>query len=252
VNVIIVEDQSFLLDLMAKGLPLMGVDVVGQARDVPTAIDMIERMRPDVVILDMRLPPGQRDEGLSIAEAVRAQHPQIGILVLSAYGELAAAERLLSMEDESRAVGYVKKDQIGDLTRLTEALHRVAAGEVVIDSTIVDQLMKRRRTRDPLATLTPTERRVLALMAEGHSNAGIAEQLRQRVCNIEKYVSTITAKLGLPARDTPQRRSVNIRVLAVLTFLRSPESAPTHPPEHRPAPNGRNATEPPYGDDPRP
>ncbi|HZM83253.1 MAG TPA: response regulator transcription factor [Candidatus Limnocylindrales bacterium] len=218
---VIVEDHSFLLDLMAKGLPLMGVDVVGQARDVPTAIDVIEHTLPEVVILDMRLPPGQRDEGLTIAETVRARHPQIGILVLSAYGELAAAERLLNMEHDSRAVGYVKKDQIGDLTRLTEHLRRIAAGEVVIDSTIVDQLMKRHRTRDPLATLTPTERRVLALVAEGHSNTGIAEKLGQRVCNIEKYVSTIAAKLGLPSRDTPQRRSVNIRVLAVLMFLRS-------------------------------
>jgi DNA-binding NarL/FixJ family response regulator len=221
VRAVIVEDQAFLLDLMARGLPLMGVEVVGQARDVPTAIEAVERTQPDVVILDMRLPPGQRDEGLTIAETVRARHPRIAILVLSAYGELAAAERLLNMEDESRAVGYVKKDQIGDLTRLTEALHRIAAGEVVIDSTIVDQLMKRRLTRDPLAVLTPTERRVLALMAEGHSNAGIAQQLGQRICNVEKYVSTITAKLGLPSRDTPERRGVNIRVLAVLTFLRS-------------------------------
>lgn len=218
---VVVEDQMLLLDAMAKGLPLVGIEVVGQARDEASAIRVIEQTAPDIAVLDIRLPPTFTDEGLRIAAAVRTSQPDVALLVLSSFAEIAYAEQLLTIQEESRAIGYVQKDQAGDLTQLAGTMRRVAAGEVFIDPRIVERLIRRRRRRDPLTALTPTERRILALLAQGRSNTGIADDLGQKLSTIEKYVSTITSKLGLPTRQDPGRREINVRVLAVLAFLRS-------------------------------
>ncbi|GIG90653.1 response regulator transcription factor [Plantactinospora endophytica] len=219
-RVVIVEDQGLLLDALADGLTARDVEVVGRARDRDEALGVIDASAPDVALLDIRLPPTYTDEGLGIAEQVRARYPDIGLLVLSSYAEVAYAERLLSLEEESRAVGYLLKERVGELAELVGALRRVASGEVLIDSYIIDRLMKRRRTRDPLATLTPHERRILALVAEGRSNLGIAQVLGCQISTVEKHLTVVTEKLGLPASGDRHRRQLNVRVLAVLAFLR--------------------------------
>jgi DNA-binding NarL/FixJ family response regulator len=219
-RVVIVEDDLILLDAVARALPLLGVEVVGRAGDEPGALKVIAETLPDVAMLDIRLPPTKTDEGLRIAERVRALHPGVGLLVVSANSEVAFARRLLDVEADPAGVGYVLKDQVSDLAELADTLARVAAGGIVLDRGIVVRLAKRHRDPDPLPTLTPTERRVLELMAEGYSNAGIGEKLRLRLPNVEKYVSAVTGKLGLPSREDPKRRGLNVRVLAVLEFLR--------------------------------
>ncbi|HZM76335.1 MAG TPA: response regulator [Candidatus Limnocylindrales bacterium] len=159
-RVVIVEDQGLLRDALADGLRSRDIAVVGQARDHGEALAAIDQSAPDIVLLDIRLPPTFTDEGLSIAEEVRSRYPDVAVLVLSSFAELAYAERLLSMQQHSHAVGYLLKDRVGDLTELVNALHRIAVGEVLIDSHIIDTLMNRRRRQDPLDTLTPYERRV--------------------------------------------------------------------------------------------
>jgi DNA-binding NarL/FixJ family response regulator len=230
-RVVVVEDNGMLRDALTESLPGRGIDVVGQAGDVATAIAEIDRSAPDVALLDIRLPPSFTDEGLRVAEHVRARYPDVGLLVLSTHAELAYAERLLSLQENSHAVGYLLKDRVGRLLELTDAIQRVAAGEVILDPTIIDRLMARRRVVDPLESLTPHERRVLGLVAEGRSNLGIAQQLGVKISTVEKHLALITAKLGLSSLDNPDRRTVNVRVLAVLTFMRSGEhltrNAPT-------------------------
>lgn len=235
-RVVIVEDEGLLVDALADGLAARSVEVVGRACDATQAIEAINSTAPDVAMLDIRLPPTFTDEGLGIAEQVRTAFPEVALLVLSSYAEVAYAERLLSIEQESHAIGYILKERVGNLAELVNALHRVAAGEVVVDSYIIDRLMTRRRTHDPLQTLTPHERRVLALVAEGRSNLGIAQALNCQISTVEKHVSTVADKLGLPATKDAQRRQVNIRVLTALAFLRS-----THPPR------GQERTSPPPG-----
>lgn len=220
-KVVIVEDERLLLDVLADALTGRRIDVVGRARDMTEALQAVDDHAPDVAILDIRLPPTGTDEGLQIAELLRARYPDVGLLVLSNYAEVAHAERLLNIEEHSRAVGYLLKERVGNLTELIEALHRVAAGEVVVDSYLIDRLMARRRVDDPLGRLTPHERRVLAMVAEGHSNLGIAQQLGCQISTVEKHLSVITAKLGLPSTTDRTRRSVNVRVLATLAFLRT-------------------------------
>ncbi|WP_157254150.1 response regulator transcription factor [Nonomuraea typhae] len=220
-RVVIVEDQPLFLDAIATSLQSRDVDVVGRAREVEEAMRVIDEAAADVALLDIRLPPAFTDEGLQVAEMVRRRYPEVAILVLSSYAELAFAERLLVMEAEPHAVGYLLKERVGDVGDLIDALTRVVAGEVVVDSHIVARLMARRRRHDPLEVLTAHERRVLGLVAEGRSNLGIAQQLGCRISTVEKHLVSITAKLGL--RDAPgsDRRGVNLRVLATLEFLRS-------------------------------
>jgi DNA-binding NarL/FixJ family response regulator len=153
------------------------------------------------------------------AEEIRARHPSVGLLVLSHYAETSYALRLL--ETSSRAVGYLVKDRVQDAERLIEALHRVVAGEVVIDPEVVQRILLRPRSVDPLQRLSAVERQVLALMAEGRSNNAIADRLSYSTKTIEKRVSAIAQKLGLPNPDDHDRSDVNLRVLAVLTYLRN-------------------------------
>ena len=168
----------------------------------------------DVAVVDIRLPPTHRDEGLRAALEIRADHPEVGVLVLSQYVELGLAMKLLA--DSAEGVGYLLKDRIGDVDEFIGAVRRVADGGSALDPIIVSTLVSRRRSDDPLAQLTPREREVLELMATGSSNQGIADKLVISVRAVEKYVSSIFGKLGLPSTGSESRR-----VLAVLMFLRS-------------------------------
>jgi DNA-binding NarL/FixJ family response regulator len=216
----IVEDHLLLQDVLTEGLRGRGVRVVGAAADVESATRLVDADPPDVLLLDIRLPPDHRDEGLRLAELVRAGHPQVGLLVLSSHGEVSFAQRLLGMPGEPRALGYLLKERVGNLDELVDALRRVAAGEVVIDRQLIRALMTGPRPKDPLDLLSPHERRVLALVAEGRSNPGIAERMGCQVGTVEKHLSAITSKLGLGSLGEVNRRGVNVRVLATLAFLR--------------------------------
>jgi DNA-binding NarL/FixJ family response regulator len=227
VKVVIVEDQHLFLDALATALDSHDIEVVGRARTIDEALTVVNRTAPDVALLDIRLPPDYTDEGLRIAELIRGRYPQVGLLVLSSYAEVAYAERLVAIETDARAVGYLLKERVGDLTELVDAINRVAGGEVVIDPHVITRLMSRRRYRDPLAALTPHERRILALVAEGRSNLAIAQHTGSQISTIEKHLSAITAKLGLHQATAADRRNVNVRVLATLEFLRSGSSADT-------------------------
>jgi DNA-binding NarL/FixJ family response regulator len=219
-RVVIVENQGFYLDLLTDALRSRGIDVAGRAADRAEALRIIDETAPDLAVLDIRLTNTTDDEGLRVAELVRAQYPDVALLALSAYLEPAYAERLLVMETVPRAIGYLGKERLGNLDELVQAFHRIARGEVVIDPYIISQLMTRRRTQNPLDRLTPSEQRVLALIAEGYSNLGIAQQLKTKISTVEHHVSTITDKLGLAHATDPNRPNLNIRVLATLTYLR--------------------------------
>ncbi len=220
-RVVVVEDNRLFRETLAESLPARGVEVVGQAGDLDGAIAEIDRTAPDVALLDIRLPPTLTDEGIRIAEHVRARYPEVGLLLMSDHAEVAYAERLLNLQENSTAVGYLLKQRVGRLADVVDAIRRIAAGEVIIDPFIIDRLMSRKRSVDPLEALTAYERRVLSLVAEGHSNLGIAQHLDVRISTVEKHLTSITAKLRLSPLDSRDRRTVNLRVLAVLTFLRS-------------------------------
>jgi DNA-binding NarL/FixJ family response regulator len=218
-RVMIAEDSGLLRQLLADILERHGYQVTGQASDSGWLLRMIAAEPPDVVILDIRLPPGHSDEGLRAARDIRASHPAVGILVLSHYAETSYAVRLL--ENGSRGIGYLVKDRVQDAGRLLDAVRRVASGETVIDADIVRRVMSRRRDPDPLDGLTGSERQVLALMAEGLSNTAIAERLFFSPKTVEKRATAITRKLGIPDIGYPGRSAVNVRVAAVLTYLRN-------------------------------
>jgi DNA-binding NarL/FixJ family response regulator len=215
--VVIVEDGGLLLEVLATALAERGMDVAGRARDADEALRIIDEAAPDIALLDIRLPPNQSDEGIRLAEQVRERYPDVGLLVLSAYAEIAYAERLMRLRER---VGYVLKERVGDLDELIDYMRRVCKGDIAVDTLIINRLMDRPRARDPLATLTPHERRILALVAEGRSNLGIAQHLGCQISTVEKHLSAVTTKLGLTAMDDTHRRGVNVRVLATLAFLR--------------------------------
>ncbi|MGB2568577.1 MULTISPECIES: response regulator transcription factor [Micromonospora] len=215
----IVEDQPLLRTALAEVLSARGMAVVGVAGDPAEALRLGDRERPDVMLLDIRLPPTFVDEGLQIAEAMRRRHPTVGLLVLSSHAEVAFAQRLLSMEEDTRGVGYLLKERVGEVAELADAVRRVAGGEVIVDRCLIQRLMARPRLGDPLDRLSPHERRVLALVAEGRSNLGIAEQMGCQVGTVEKHLSAITGKLRLIPGDARARRGINVRVLATLAFL---------------------------------
>jgi DNA-binding NarL/FixJ family response regulator len=217
-RVMIAEDSGLLRQMLAEMLTRHGFDVTGLAHTKEGLLRLVDADPPDVVILDIRLPPGQRDEGLQAASEIRARHPGIGLLVLSHYAETSYAMRLL--ENGAHGVGYLVKDRVQDSDRLVDAIRRVAAGEAAIDPEVVQRVMFRRRAVDPLERLTPSEQQVLGLMAEGFSNVAIAERLSYSLKTVEKRVTAITQKLGLPPSDDNSRSDVNVRVLAVLTYLR--------------------------------
>ena len=213
-RVAIAEDSVLLRDGLARLLRDAGHDVVGQCGDADDLMLKVRSYAPDVAIVDIRLPPTHQDEGIRAALEIRAQYPGIGVLVLSQYIELGLALTLLS--DSADGVGYLLKDRIRDVDDFVAAVARVADGGSALDPMIVQTLLSRERPDDPVARLTPREREVLELMAAGSSNQGIADSLVLTVGSVEKYVSSIFEKLGLPAT-----RSESRRVLAVLMFLRS-------------------------------
>jgi serine/threonine-protein kinase len=212
-RVIVADDEVLLREGLSRLLAEAGFEVAGSAGDAEQLLRLVETRRPDVVVVDIKMPPTHTDEGLAAAEAIGEQHPEIGVLVLSHYLEPRYAMRLLEQHPER--VGYLLKDRVSDVAVLADALRRIGEGECVIDPTIVSRLFARRR-HGPLEELTDREREVLALMAEGHSNEGIGERLFLSGRTVETHIRQIFLKLGL--RDTP---AYHRRVVAVLTFLRS-------------------------------
>jgi DNA-binding NarL/FixJ family response regulator len=213
-RVAIAEDSVLLREGVARLLGDAGFDVIAQCDNADELRLKVDSYEVDVAIVDIRLPPTHRDEGLVAALEIRARHPSVGVLVLSQYMELGLAMKLLA--ESAEGVGYLLKDRIGDVKEFVAAVQRVAAGGSVVDPIIVSTLLSRRRSDDPLAALTPREREVLELMAGGSSNQGIADSLVISLRAVEKYVSSVFGKLGLPSNSSESRR-----VLAVLLFLRS-------------------------------
>lgn len=189
--------------------------MVAAVGDAPSLLTAVEQTSPDVAVVDVRMPPTFTDDGLRAAVEARRRHPGLGVLVLSQYVEEVYAQELLVSEG-GRGVGYLLKDRVQDLDALSDALERVAAGGSVLDPEVVAQLLVRRRAAEVLASLTPREREVLALMAEGRSNTAIAAKLVVSEGAVEKHVSSIFGKLALAPSDSDHRR-----VLAVLTWLRA-------------------------------
>ena len=213
-RVAIAEDSVLLREGLARLLGEAGFDVVGQCGTGDDLLLKVRSYSPDVVIVDIRLPPTHSDEGLRAAIEIRNRHPSVGVLVLSQYVELGLALKLLTESPDG--VGYLLKDRITDVDEFVASVRRVADGGSALDPVIVSTLLSRRRSDDPITQLTPREREVLELMATGSSNQGIADELIITLRAVEKYVSTIFTKLGLPSTKSESRR-----VLAVLLFLRS-------------------------------
>ena len=213
-RVAIAEDGVLLREGLSSLLEDAGFDVVAQCGDADELLLKVRSYPLDVVIVDIRLPPTHSDEGLRASLEIRADYPSVGVLVLSQYVEVGLAMQLLA--DSAEGVGYLLKDRISDVTEFLAAVRRVADGGSALDPIIVSTLLSRQRDDDPLTHLTPREREVLVLMAEGSSNQGIADKLVITTRAVEKYVSTIFGKLGLPSTGTESRR-----VLAVLAFLRA-------------------------------
>jgi DNA-binding NarL/FixJ family response regulator len=214
VRVAIAEDSVLLREGLARLLDDAGFEVVAQCADADELRRKVTSHPLDVAIVDIRLPPSHRDEGLVAALEIKARRPSIGVLVLSQYVELGLAMKLLA--DSADGVGYLLKDRITDVDDFVGAVRRVADGGSALDPVIVSTLLSRQRADDPLAALTPREREVLEQMATGASNQGIADALVITLRAVEKYVSSVFDKLGLPST-----RSESRRVLAVLLFLRS-------------------------------
>jgi DNA-binding NarL/FixJ family response regulator len=213
-RIAIAEDSLLLREGLASLLGEAGFDVVAQCENADDLRLKVDSYEIDVAIVDIRLPPTHNDEGLVAALDIRERHPSVGVLVLSQYMELGLAMKLLA--DSAEGVGYLLKDRIADVEDFVAAVRRVGAGGSVVDPMIVSTLLSRRRSDDPLAILTPRERSVLELMATGSSNQGIADALVITLRAVEKYVSSIFGKLGLPSTGSESRR-----VLAVLMFLRA-------------------------------
>lgn len=211
-RVAVAEDSAILRDGLVSLLVDRGLDVVAAVGDGDTLRDAVAQHRPDVCVIDIRMPPSYTDEGLRTAVALRRTHPGMGVLVFSQYVETRYAAELLA--DSARGVGYLLKDRVADVREFVEALVRVAAGGTALDPEVVTQLMGASRRRDVLDTLTPREREVLERMAEGLSNAGIGAALVISDRAVEKHVANIFAKLALPPSEADNRR-----VLAVLRYL---------------------------------
>jgi DNA-binding NarL/FixJ family response regulator len=213
VRVVVADDVMIVRSGLARLLTDAGVDVVGEAAEPRELMQMVALERPDVAVVDIRMPPTLTDEGLVAARQIREQHPSTAVILLSQYLEARYAQRLLL--DQTGGLGYLLKERVSDIAVLIDALRRVSDGECVIDPTIVARLMQRRRPDSPLTHLTPRERDILALMAEGRSNAGVAGELSISERTVEAASAQMFRKLRLqPSPD------VNRRVLAVLTLLR--------------------------------
>jgi len=209
----IAEDSVLLREGVSRLLSESGVDVVATCDSADELLMLVAGNKPDVVIVDIRLPPTFTDEGMKAALAIRARHPDVGVLVLSQYVEVGLAMQLLA--DSADGAGYLLKDRVSNVEDFVDAVHRVADGGSAIDPSIVSALITKKRNQDPLWRLTQRERQVLALMAEGRSNQGIADEFVITLRAVEKYVSSVFSKLDMPATTGDSRR-----VLAVLLYLR--------------------------------
>jgi len=213
VRVVIADDSVLLREGAVRILQEAGIEVVGQAGDGEDLLRQVRALRPDVAIVDIRMPPTNVDEGLQAAETLRAELPAVGVLVLSQYVEESYAQRL--MDAGTEGVGYLLKDRVADIDRFVDGVRRVAEGGSVLDPEVVSQMLGRRRPNGPLETLTARERGVLELMAEGQANREIARRLGVTERAVERHVTAIFEKLGLSVADGGHRR-----VLAVLAYLR--------------------------------
>jgi DNA-binding NarL/FixJ family response regulator len=214
VRVVVADDSVLLREGVVRLLEEKGFDVVAQAGDAEDLIRKVNAHKPDVAVVDIRMPPTNTDDGLRAALEIRASHPDTGVLVLSQYVEEGYALDLVG--DSAGGVGYLLKDRVADVDRFVESVTRVAEGGSALDPEVVAQLVGRSRRDDPLAELTPREREVMELMAEGRSNNAIAAQMIVTERAVEKHVTSIFGKLGLPPAPEDHRR-----VLAVLAFLRA-------------------------------
>ena len=214
IHVVVGEDQVFVREGIVRVLQDSGFDVVGTADNAYELVRLADANGPDVVIADIQMPPDRTDDGLRAALAIRAAHPGMGVLVLSQFLEDSYVFDLVA--DGAQGIGYLLKEKVGDVAVFADAVRRVADGESVLDPDVVARLVGRRRKASPLDGLTPRERQVLALIAEGRSNVGIAHDLVVTVAAIERHVTSIFDKLSLHQAPEAHRR-----VLAVLTFLRT-------------------------------
>ena len=214
IRVVIADDSVLLREGVARLLEEYGFEVAGQAGDAEDLLRKVGAHKPDVAVIDVRMPPTHTDEGLRAAHTIRREFPGTGVLVLSQYVEEAYALELLSQSTES--TGYLLKDRVADVDSFTDAVRRVANGGSALDPEVVALLLGRRRREDPLQSITPREREVLALMAEGRSNAAIAEALVVTERAVEKHVTSIFSKLDLTPTVEDHRR-----VLAVLAYLKA-------------------------------
>ena len=213
-RVVVADDSVLLREGIVRILGDAGFEVVGQAGDAEDLIRKVAAHKPDVAIVDVRMPPTNTDDGLRAAQRIRSEQPETGVLVLSQYIEEGYALELLS--ENAEGVGYLLKDRVADVERFTDSVKRVGEGGSALDPEVVAQLLGRRRREDPLAELSPREREVLELMAEGRSNHAIAEQMVVTERAVEKHVTSIFGKLKLPPTAEDHRR-----VLAVLRYLRA-------------------------------
>jgi DNA-binding NarL/FixJ family response regulator len=213
-RVVVADDSVLLREGVIRLLGESGFEVVGQAGDADDLLRKVGAHHPDVAVVDIRMPPTNTDDGLRAALRIRAEHPETGVVVLSAYIEESYALELVA--DSAAGLGYLLKDRVSDVDTFVEAIRRVGEGGSALDPEVVSRLVGRHRRDDPLSELTPREREVLGLMAEGRSNAAIAERLVVTERAVEKHVTSIFSKLDLPPTIEDHRR-----VLAVLTFLRA-------------------------------
>jgi DNA-binding NarL/FixJ family response regulator len=210
---VLADDNVLLREGVAGLLERAGFEIAGQAGDADGLITLVRTQRPKLIVVDIRMPPGQSTEGLNAAITIREEFPETGIMVLSAFVHAEHAVKLLS---SGQGIGYLLKDRVEDVPEFVQSLQRVADGGVVIDPALVQDLVRTRRQHDPFDMLTTREREVLALMAEGRSNAGIARQIWVAEATVEKHVHSILGKLNLPDSSDDHRR-----VLAVLAYLSS-------------------------------
>ena len=213
VRVVVADDDVLLREGLASLLTRSGFEVVGQAGDAAALLTLVRDEGPQLAIVDIRMPPDHHTEGLDAARTIRAQWPDVAILVLSAHVDVDRAMELMA---NGSGMGYLLKSRVADVSDFIDALERIAKGASVVDPSLVRQLVNRRRHEDPLETLSPREQQVLALMAEGRSNAGIARRLWLAEAPVEKHIRNILTKLDLPLTDDDHRR-----VRAVITYLKA-------------------------------
>jgi DNA-binding NarL/FixJ family response regulator len=212
-RVVVADDEVLLREGLCSLLVRSGFNVVGQAGSKPELLAQVDALKPDVVVVDIRMPPTETTEGLDAARIIREELPKTGILVLSAHVDVDRAMELMA---NGSGVGYLLKSRVADVSDFVDALHRIAKGASVVDPSLVRHLVNARRHQDPLETLSSREQEVLALMAEGRSNAGIARRLWLAEATVEKHVRNILTKLNLPQTDDDHRR-----VRAVITYLKA-------------------------------